>query len=64
MEVERSGCTEDLCRKRDRWGLVIDSVEAGEMRKGWQMTPISLAQSFWGTENSVPMSVYGTELSF
>lgn len=64
VEVGSSGHTEDLLGRKNHWGLGIDSVEAGEARKSWQMTPIFVAQHFWGTENSVPMSVCGIELSF
>lgn len=64
VEVESSGHTEDLLRRRNHWGLEIDSVEAGEVRERWQMTPIFAARYFWGTENSVPINVCGIELSF
>lgn len=33
VEVESSGHTEDLLRRKNHWGLGIDSVEAGEVRK-------------------------------
>lgn len=62
--MERSRCQEDLVRRRNCWGLLSNSAEASEVRKRWRTTPVSLAQSFWGTEKSVPECVCGRELSF